>query len=221
MKWINETWFLKDLFFPVIDILIVAYLIYKVYSIIEETRAIQALKGLLLLLLMTFLANIFYLETLSWLLKRVLGVAAIALIVLFQPELRRVLMKMGQGKWFSFYFREEKDHILSVAEAADLMSKRKIGALIVFEKDVGLKNYIETGTRLDSELSYELILSIFSKGAPLHDGAMILQHNQVIAAGCFLPLTERSDIKKSLGTRHRAAIGLSEETDAVVLIISE
>ena len=221
MKFLQDIWVFRELILPTIDILVVFYLIYRVYLIIAETRAIAALKGLILILVVTLGANFFGLETLGWLLERFLGVAAIALIVLFQPELRRVLMKVGQGRLLTLYMDDRRDYLKDVAEAVEFMANRKVGPLIAFERGVGLKNYVETGTALDAALSFELLVSIFSKESPMHDGAVIIQHKRVSAAGCFLPLTMRRDIRKEYGTRHRAAIGLSEETDAAVLVVSE
>lgn len=221
MRWLQDVWLIREIVIPLLDILIVAWIIYKIYMIIAETRAIPALKGIILILLTTLAANLLYLETLGWLLERFLQVAAIALIVLFQPELRRVLMKMGQGRWLGLDMKAEYRYLDELVQAADVMSQRRIGALIVFEREVGLKNYLETGTELDADISFELLMTIFKKESPLHDGAVIVVQKRLAAAACFLPLSQRSDIKKGLGTRHRAAVGISEETDAAVLVISE
>ena len=221
MSWLVEHWLFRDFVLPALDILIVAYLLYMLYLIIAETRAIPALKGIFLILVTTVVANLFKLQTLGWLLERFLGVAAIALIVLFQPELRRVLMKMGQEKWLRQDPGQEGGLFAEVSNAVEMLSERQMGALIVFERSVGLKNFIETGTTMDSEVTYELLMTLFCKQTPLHDGAVIIEHSRIAAAGCFLPLSDRRDIRRSLGTRHRAALGLSEETDAVILVVSE
>lgn len=221
MSWLVEHWIFRDFVLPALDVLIVAYLIYMLYLIIAETRAIPALKGIFLILLTTVIANLFRLETLGWLLEKFLGVAAIALIVLFQPELRRILMKMGQDKWLIPETEEHGGVLTEVSNAVEIFSERRTGALIAFERSVGLKNYIETGTRVDGMVSYELLMTIFSKQTPLHDGAVIIEHDRLAAAGCFLPLSDRRDIRRSLGTRHRAALGLSEESDAAILVVSE
>jgi len=221
MSWLVEHWLFRDFILPALDILIVAYLLYTLYLIIAETRAIPALKGLFLILLTTVVANLFKLGTLGWLLERFLGVAAIALIVLFQPELRRVLMKMGQEKWLRLDLGQEGGFFAEIVNAVEMLSERRMGALIVFERSVGLKNFIESGTAMDSEVNYELLMTIFCKQTPLHDGAVIIEHSRIAAAGCFLPLSDRRDIRRTLGTRHRAALGLSEETDAVILVVSE
>jgi len=221
MEALKEIFFFREILLPVIDVLVVSYIIYRLYLMITETRAVAVLKGVLLILALYLVSKALGLETLDWLIERFASVAAIALIILFQPELRRVLMKMGQGGFLSRYMDVQQDSRKDIVEAVEFMSGRKLGALIAFERSVGLRTYIETGTPLDSEISFELLISLFSKESPLHDGAVIIQHTRISAAGCFLPLTMRRDIRKEYGTRHRAAIGLSEETDAAVLVVSE
>ena len=221
MEFLKDIYFFREILLPAIDIFVVYYLVYRVYLIIAETRAIAALKGIILIVAVTLAANFLGLETLGWLLERFLGVAAIALIVLFQPELRRVLMKVGQGGLLTMYMDDRREYLKDIIESVEFMSSRRLGALIVFERGVGLKNFVETGTQLEATVSFELLISVFSKESPLHDGAVIIQHKRISAAGCYLPLTQRRDIRKEYGTRNRAAIGLSEETDAAILVVSE
>lgn len=205
-----------------LDIVIVGLVIYKIYQLIAETRMIQVLKGLSIILIAFWLAKLLNLKTFLWLLERGLEVAAVALIILFQPELRRVLIKLGDNKLFGFFMIKEKAKYLDfVSDALETLSKKRIGALIVFERNAGLKTFMETGSNIDALISSELLTTIFMPSTPLHDGAVILQNDRVSAAGCFLPLTDRLDIQKKLGTRHRAALGLAEQTDAVIVIVSE
>lgn len=204
-----------------LDILLLAFIIYKCYQILVQTKAIQLLKGtimLILIILVTFLLN---LKTLSWLFKYVGPSIIVFLAVIFQPELRKIFTKIGQDKWFRFISRAKKYHFESVINSVEILATQKRGSLIVLARNIGLKNIIETGTRIKAELSTSLILTIFSEDAPLHDGAIIIKEDTIIAAGCFLPLSEQIDIRKSFGTRHRAALGLAEETDAVIIIVSE
>lgn len=221
MEFLKDIYFFREILLPAIDIFVVAYLLYRVYLILAETRAIAALKGISLIVMVTLGAQFIGLETLGWLLERFLGVAAIALIVLFQPELRRVLMKVGQGGFLTIYMDNKGGLLKDICESVEFLAEHHTGALIVFERKVGLKTYIETGTALDASVSFELLISLFLKESPLHDGAVIIQHQRLCAAGCYLPLTQRRDIRKEYGTRHRAAIGISEETDAAVLVVSE
>lgn len=205
-----------------LDIVIVAMVIYKIYVIIAETRMIQVLKGLSVILIAFWLAKLLDLKTFLWLLERGLEVAAVALIILFQPELRRVLIKLGDNKIFGFFVNKERAKYLDlIADALETLSKKRIGALIVFERNAGLKTFIETGSEIDAAITTELLTTIFMPATALHDGAVILQNERISAAGCFLPLTERLDVQKKLGSRHRAALGLAEQTDAVIVVVSE
>jgi diadenylate cyclase len=197
-------------------------MIYKIYAIIAETRMIQVLKGLSVIVIAFWIAKLLKLKTFLWLLERGLEVAAVALIILFQPEMRRILIKLGDNRLFGFFMIKEKARYLDrIADALESLSKRRIGALIVFERNAGLKTFIETGTEIDAVITTELITTIFMPATALHDGALILQNERISAAGCFLPITERTDIEKNLGSRHRAALGLAEQTDAVIIIVSE
>lgn len=208
----------------IIDFLIVAYFIYKAMMMIRETRAVQLLKGLLVLLVIAFVSNWFQLQTVSFILSQIQTALIVALPVVFQPELRRGLEQIGQGGLFSRHGINKEDFEKMVEEiirAVKIMSNNQIGVLLVLERETGLNDYISTGVRLDAEITSELLENIFFPKAALHDGATILRGNRIVAAGCFLPLSENPNISKSLGTRHRAGLGLSEQSDAFIIIVSE
>ena len=210
----------------VLDILIVAFIIYKLIGFIEESRAGQLVKGILILVVMFFLSDLFNLYTLHWLLKSTFAIGVIALVVVFQPELRRALENIGRSNFVNAQFRKmDEGKIVQVAsevsKAAGELSETKTGALLVFERETPLNDIIETGTIIDSEISTQLIGNIFYEGAPLHDGAVIVRAGKLYAAGCVLPLTEDKKLNKSLGTRHRAGIGVTESSDALTIIVSE
>lgn len=208
-----------------LDVLIVAVVLYKLYGLIKDTRAVTLLKGLLVILVAALLSNWLHLNALYWLLGKTLTVVAVALPVVFQPELRRALEHIGRGRLFSKSSRlneEEMDKLFyEIAKTATILSKGKTGALIVMERETGLNDYMESGIKIDGLVSSELLLNCFIPNTPLHDGAIIIRGNRIMAAGCLLPLTEKPDLDKEFGTRHRAALGLSEQADAVVLVVSE
>lgn len=210
----------------VIDVTIVAFVVYKVLCFIKETRAIQLVKGLLFLVAATFASDIFNLHTLNWILEGTLTLGVIALIIVFQPELRRGLEYIGRSKFIKKQFGEinkerAKQITSAIIKAVDRFSTSKTGALIVMEREIVLADIVESGTIIDAEVSEELIGAIFYEGAPLHDGALIIRGDRLLAAGCVLPLTQNRSLTKDLGTRHRAGIGITEHSDAVVLIVSE
>ena len=194
-----------------IDILTVAIGIYYMYKLLKDTRAVALLKGLLFLAILNVLSHVMNLYVINWILQQGMTVILFALPVVFQPELRRALEQLGRGRIFS------KAQNVNEEE----MSREHTGALIVFEREVGLNDFIDTGIIVDAVLSRELIKNIFVPSTPLHDGAMIIRNGRIQAAGCLLPLTEDRTLSTELGTRHRAAIGLSEQTDAVVVVVSE
>ena len=206
---------------PVLDILLLAFLVYKAYEMLVRTQAVQLVKGALMLAAFYGAAFFLQLTTVTWILNILAPGLVIALAIVFQPELRKIVMRLGQGSFFRGSSRPRLTQIEAVLAAAEMLASTRRGALIVFARGVGIKNIIDTGTQLDSLLSSSLIVTIFGHDTPLHDGALIVQEGRVAAAGCFLPLSEQQDIRKSFGTRHRAALGLSEETDAVVLVVSE
>ncbi|MGI6204645.1 MAG: diadenylate cyclase CdaA [Anaerovoracaceae bacterium] len=211
----------------VIDVALVAFLIYKVLGFIRESRAEQLVQGLLILVLATWVSGLFHLYTLNWLLKSLLTVGILALIIVFQPELRRGLEQVGRGKFvkpaqFGRMSREQSVHIVrEFVEAVEGFSAKKTGALIVFERQTSLSDICESGEILDAEISANLLGNIFYEGAPLHDGAVIIRGDRIHAAGCVLPLTENLDLPSELGTRHRAGIGITEKSDCLTLIVSE
>ncbi|WP_285769195.1 diadenylate cyclase CdaA [Peribacillus sp. SI8-4] len=208
-----------------IDILLVWFVIYKLLTIIRGTKAIQLLKGIFVIVIVKSLSNLFGFNTLGWLMAQVMNWGVLAILVIFQPELRRALEQLGRGKLFSRGTVPEENQqerlVEEILKASTYMAKRRIGALITIEKGTELGDYVETGIPLRSYISSELLINIFIPNTPLHDGAVILQNNQVAAAACYLPLSESPFISKELGTRHRAAIGMSEVTDSLTIVVSE
>jgi len=210
----------------IIDILVIAFIIYKAIGFLRESRAGQLVKGILILLFVYVIADWWELAILKWTLSNVMGSAIIAAAVIFQPELRRILEKVGRtdlrrGVLIDSEESEIARCIDKICRAAGNMQEKKIGALIVFERKTQLGEIIDTGTVIDAEPSFSIVNNIFFPKSPLHDGAMIIRDGRVYAAGCILPLTQREDISLQLGTRHRAAIGMTENSDAVVLVVSE
>lgn len=206
------------------DIMIVSYLIYLLLKLIRGTRAVQLFKGILLLVITWALATWLNLFTLKWLMNQVFTFGVVTVLIIFQPELRRALEQLGRGKLFARSSPEDQDvshRVNEVIKAVNYLARRKIGALIVFERHTGLNDYIESGIKMESVLSSELLINIFIPNTPLHDGAVIIRANQIMAAGCYLPLSENPFISKELGTRHRAGIGISEVSDAISVIVSE
>ena len=221
MNWLNEIWILRTIVLPALDILILAFLIYKGYQVLVQTRAVPLIKGAVFVLLTYGVAFVLNLDTLRTLLDLVAPSLVIALAVIFQPELRKIFTRIGQGRILRLSGRSQFEELDAVITAAEVLAYRRRGALMVFVRNVGQKNIIETGTRLDAQISSVLLLTIFSHDTALHDGAVVLDEGKIVAAGCFLPLSDQQDIRRSFGTRHRAALGLAEESDAVVLVISE
>ena len=209
----------------IIDIVVVAYFLYRVYLMLKNTRAATLVKGLLVLVGFMIICRTLNLHVISWLLEKSMTVIMVALPVVFQPELRRALEQIGRGKLFrkgSELDEQELEAMLEdVAAATKVMSKAKVGALMVFERATGLVERIETGVPIDGLVSSGLIQNIFVKDTPLHDGAVVIRGNRIVAACCLLPLTENRNLSQELGTRHRAAIGISEQSDAMVLVVSE
>ena len=208
----------------VVDIIIVAVIIYSLIRIMSGTRALQVLKGLGIIVVLAIVFSILSLQTVTWMLSWLLNAAVVVLVILFQPEIRRALEKLGGGKFFGVVVapREDADRIIEELMRAIInMSKRKVGALIVFERKTGLKDIIETGTYINAEITSELVENIFYPNTPLHDGAMIIEEGKIIAAGCFLPLSDNKQISSELGTRHRAALGVSEVSDSYAIVVSE
>lgn len=209
----------------ILDILVVAFFFYRMYLLVRDTRATALLKGLVFLGLITVVAGWLQLHVVSWILDKLMTVLIVALPVVFQPELRRALEQIGRGKFYisSRFMNElELDSVINhVVEATAVMAKNKIGALIVFERMVGLDDRIDTGIRVEGLVSKELLGNIFIVNTPLHDGAVIIRENRIMAAGCLLPLTRDRSLSSELGTRHRAAIGMSEQADCIIVVVSE
>ena len=204
-----------------LDIFVITIVFYVFYQILAQTKAVQVIRGFFLFVFFYLISRLLSLTTFSWLLDKIAEVVVIAIIILFQPELRRVLIKIGQSKWMSSFIRKDPKIITNIINAVQNFQILHTGSLIVFERNVGLRNIIESGTLLNAKVSTSLLLTIFSKKAPLHDGAIIIKDDVILAAGCFLPLSDSDQIKKDYGTRHRAALGISEDSDAVVIVVSE
>ena len=214
--------FLTITIIDIIDIILVTWIFYKVYQYFKETRAGQMLIGLIILLISSFIFNSLDLVAMSWLLNQFQTVWVVAFVILFQPEIRRLLIYVGQTRFFQTIFRMGTSRSLeSIVEASLQMSEKKWGALIVIQRETGLRSYKEAGIQLKAEVSIPLILSIFNPNSSMHDGAVILQNTLIEAAGCILPLTDSQMISPEMGTRHRAALGITEESDALVVVISE
>jgi diadenylate cyclase len=206
---------------PLVEILILWLVIYHIMLFFEGTRAIQVLRGIVILIIAFFLFQKLNLEILNWIFTKLFAISVIAVLVIFHPEIRNGLAHLG--KRLGTPLREEElDYMVKeIAKAADNLSKDKLGALIAIEKNDPLTSYIESGVKVDARVSAELIQAIFTPNNPLHDGAMVIQHGRIAAAGCLFPLMQGTELSRIFGTRHRAALGLSEETDALLIIVSE
>lgn len=208
----------------IVDIAIVSVVLYRFYMLIENTRASSLLKGLVVIILAALCASWLELHVISWMLQKSMTVLLVALPVVFQPELRRALEQLGEGTFFAKTSngKVDSDYISNnLTDAIVKMAKHKIGALLVIERDAALGDIIETGVKLDAYVSSELLINIFIPNTPLHDGAVVIRGDRIVAAACLLPLTEARDLSTELGTRHRAAIGVTEQSDALVLVVSE
>jgi diadenylate cyclase len=210
----------------VIDILIVSVIVYEVLKLIRGTHAVQMGLGIALLVGMFYFSRGFQLETLNWLIRNVVGYVVFAAIVLMQGDIRRALVHIGRAPILRLFRRLDRpspddDVIEELVVATTTLSSKRTGALIVVERSIGLRNYIESGIPLDARLTYDLLVSIFQPTSPLHDGAVIVQNDRVAAAACFLPLTVNPRLSRELGSRHRAAIGITEENDSIAIVVSE
>lgn len=225
IHYIQNPWSIVTL---LIDIVIVVFLIYEIVKILKGSRAMQLLKGIIFLILITALSSLLNLKILNYLLTTLMTYGVILLIVLFQPELRRALEQLGSSNKLTRYFGLDKDIISKTKEdiykigiAVMELAKNKTGALIVIERDIHLKEIVSTGVTINAEISPQLLVNIFTPNTPLHDGAVIINENKIAAAACMLPLAADGDIARELGTRHRAAIGMSKESDAIIIVVSE
>lgn len=208
---------------PFVEIAILWFVIYHIMLFFEGTRAIQVLRGIIILLVAFFLFQKLGLEILDWLLTKLFAISVIALLIIFHPEIRQGLARLGQRHLFGTVLREEELDLMiaEVVKATESLCKEKVGAIIAIEKNDPLLAYAESGLVVDGRVSSDLIQTIFTPKSLLHDGGVIIQHGRVMAAGCIFPLTNNQDLSRIFGTRHRAALGLSEETDAVVIVVSE
>lgn len=206
-----------------LDIAIVSFLIYEFLKLIRGTRAVQMAVGSLFIVALFYVSRLAPLQTVNWMIRNMLVYLAFAAIVIFQSDIRRALAHFGQAPFFRYLNRQEAadETIEEIVVAATMLAAQRIGAIVAIEREIGMRNYIESGIPLDATLTYDLLMTIFHPGSPLHDGAAILQENRIAAAACFLPLTVNPRISRQLGTRHRAAIGLTEENDAVAVVVSE
>ncbi|MEO2169474.1 MAG: diadenylate cyclase CdaA [bacterium] len=203
------------------DVLIITILVYWLVDQIRGTRAVQMVYGLMAVGILFWLAQYFELYTLSWILSTFLSSAILIVVVLFQNDIRRALTQVGRWRIFATNKEDRNEMVEEIARTATMLAARRVGALIVLERDVLLGDYLEAGTGVDAKVTRELLVSIFLPQSPIHDGAVIVRRGRIVAAGCFLPLTSNPTVSKSLGSRHRAAIGLTENSDAVVVVISE
>jgi diadenylate cyclase len=206
-----------------LDVLVVSILVYEVLKLIRGTRAVQMGLGGGVLVSLFYVSRWVHLETVNWLIRNLTGYLVFAVIVLFQADIRRALAHLGRAPFFRYFAKAEsaEESVEEMVVAASMLSSQQIGAIIAVERQIGLRNYIEGGIPLDAVLTYDLLLSIFQLSSPLHDGAVIVQDDRVAAAACFLPLTVNPKLSKELGSRHRAAIGLTEENDAIAIVVSE
>ncbi|GIN13239.1 cyclic di-AMP synthase CdaA [Shouchella clausii] len=209
----------------IVDILLVTYVVYKLIMIIRGTRAVQLVKGIAVIFMIWFVSNFLGLSTLEFITKQTATFGLLAIIIIFQPELRRGLEQLGRSRLFTSRSAPKNDSmqttIDALVKATSYMGKRRIGALVSIEKETGLNDYAETGIPMQAVLTSELLINIFIPNTPLHDGAVVIKNDKILAAGCYLPLSEDNTISKELGTRHRAALGISEVTDCLTLIVSE
>lgn len=207
------------------DILVVSYILYKGYMLIKETRAEQLLKGIILIIFLIPISSFFNLTMLNWILTKTLTIGVLSIVIIFQPEIRRALEQLGRTAFNDKHILEDEETmekvITEIANSVGNLSESKTGALIVIEQVTGLGDIINTGTKIDALVSSALLENIFVVNTPLHDGAAVIRNNRIVSAGCFLPLTSNNDLNKKLGTRHRAAIGISENSDALIIVVSE
>jgi diadenylate cyclase len=210
-------------FWDLVDILVVSVLVYEFLKLIRGTRAVQMALGSFMIIVLFYFSQLAPLQTVNWLIRNLLVYVAFAAIVIFQSDIRRALAHLGRAPFFRYFTRDAsvEEWIEEVVVAATMLAAQRTGAIIILEREIGLRNYIESGIPVDATLTYDLLVTIFQPGSPLHDGAVIIQENRVAAAACFLPLTVNPKVGREMGTRHRAAIGLSEESDAVAVVVSE
>jgi diadenylate cyclase len=221
VDWFQRLDRIYDFIRPILDVGILAFLLYKAYDFLVKTQAMQLVKGAGLLGLVYGVAFLFRLTTLQWIIQIMAPGFLIVIAIVFQPELRKIIMRLGQGDIFRPDTRPRIGQLEAVVTAAEILSQERRGALVVFSRKIDIQNIIDTGTRMNADISSPLLVAVFEFDGPLHDGAVVIQNGRIAAAGCFLPLSEQQGIRKSFGTRHRAALGTSEQSDAVILVVSE
>jgi len=221
MAWFQWLSSIYDFIRPVLDVALLAFILYKGYELLEKTQALPLVKGAGFLALVYGVAFLFNLTTLRWVLTTIAPGLFIAIAIVFQPELRKIFMRLGQTEFFRPNATVQIGKLDAVITAAELLSEKRRGMLVVFQKKINLKHITDTGTRINAEISSGLIVAMYEFDGPLHDGAMVVQNGKISAAGCFLPLSDRQDIRKNFGTRHRASLGMAEQSDAVILVVSE
>ncbi len=214
--------FIRVTFFDILDILVITVILYRLYLFIRGSRAAQMFVGLVLILIFSLAARLFNMSGMTWIFDNLRTVWLIAFVIIFQPELRRMLIFLGQSRLIRYFIKVSSARTFDeIIKAATELSNRRIGGLIALTRDMGVKSIAETGMQIQAEVSSELVCSIFNPKSPLHDGAIIIQNDIIEAAKCILPLSQSSQLDSRLGTRHRAALGLAEESDAVVIVVSE
>jgi len=221
MAWFHWLTSIYEFIRPILDVALLAFILFKGYELLEKTQALPIVKGAGFLALVYGIAFLFKFTTLQWVLTIIAPGLLIAIAIVFQPELRKIFMRLGQAEFFRPNATVQIGKLDAVITAAELLSQRRRGMIVVFPRKINLKHIIDTGTKINGEISSSLIVAVFEFDGPLHDGAMIIQYGKIIAASCFLPLSERQDIRKNFGTRHRASLGMAEQSDAVILIVSE
>lgn len=211
--------------YSILDIFVVSFIFYQVYMLMRKTRAEQLLKGILFVILLIPVSSLLHLQTLNWILNKTITIGVLSLVIIFQPEIRKALEHIGRSAFADKHIFQDDETIneiiTEITTAVENLSSTKIGALIVIEQKTGLNDIIETGTNIDAVISAALLENIFVENTPLHDGAVVIRSGRIAACGCFLPLSSDSNISKKLGTRHRAAVGISEVSDALTIIVSE
>lgn len=223
MNWLEDIWYVRDIIRPILDIGIVTVILYRLYATIALTKATQILRAVILVSCIYAVAYFLKLTTLLWIFNHTLTALIVVLAIIYQPELRRAFTRAltGGGRRFRFGSQTSPEQIDTVVNAMTVLASRRRGALIVFPRKLSVKGVIDSGTRINADLSSALLVAIYVQDTPLHDGASVVKAGKIVASGCFLPSSEQSDIRRSFGARHRAALGMAEDTDAVVLCVSE
>lgn len=221
MAALREIWLVQQIILPALDILLLTFIIYRGYQILLETRAVQLFRGGLFLGGLYAVAFFLNLRTLLWLINLLAPSFVIGVAIIFQPELRKIFTRIGRGRWLQAGEKSRPQQVEEVLRAGEDLAASRRGGLFVFARSIGLKDIVNSGTLIDGEVSATLLLTFFKHDGPLHDGAVIIENGRIVSAGSFLPLSEQTDVRRSFGTRHRAALGMAEESDAVIMVVSE